>query len=75
MPTNNCQRRNNAFLYVSASSTFGLARLVSTRLFSFRFLFRLDLWLVDDSCAMPEITTAAAAARAGNGAGVGPCLC
>lgn len=66
------------FLYVSLSSALGLARLgssrlVSTRLVSFRFLFRLDLWLVDDSCAMTEITTTAVGA--GNGAGVGSRLC
>lgn len=66
VPTNNCQHRKTLFymyIVVSAwlSTRLGSARLASShhiasRLDSFSFvLFRIDLRLVDDSCAMTEI--------------------
>lgn len=72
VPTNNCQRRKNAFLYVYHCARLGSAQLGSARLDSLSFvLFRIDLRLVYDSCAMTEIDDCGAA----NGAGVGSRLC
>lgn len=55
-----------------SSARLSSARLGSSGLGSFSFvLFRIDLRLVDDSCAMTEIDDCGAA----NGAGVGSRLC